>query len=185
MKEEWKDIPGYEGYYQVSNLGRVRIISYIDKRGWKRKTKLLTLNIDKNNYCRVGLTKAYKRKYYQVHRLVAQAFIPNPENKPQVNHKDSDRTNNNVNNLEWMTCSENNKYAYDFGKRIKKFGKDHHKSKKVIQYTKDGIEIKKFDSLTECAKELKLNEPSISMVCSGKRQTCGGYVFRREENYCA
>lgn len=183
MKEEWRDILGYENYYQISNLGRVKSLDYIDKRGWKRKSKKLKYNIDRNGYVRVKLTNSKGQKYYQVHRLVAQAFIPNPNNLPQVNHKDSIRNNNCVNNLEWITCSENNKYAYNCGKRTKKFGKDNHRSKKIIQYTKDGIEIKRFDSLTECAKELKLNEPNISMVCSGKRQTCGGYVFKKEEEF--
>lgn len=102
MKEIWKDIPGYEGLYQVSNMGRVKSLNF-NRSGLPRilKTK------NRQGYPRVILWKSGKRHEVCVHRLVAQAFIPNPENKPFVNHKDGNRRNNHVDNLEWCTAQEN------------------------------------------------------------------------------
>ena len=114
--EIWKDIKGYEGLYQVSNYGRIKTLinfnskhSYSKKELKERKEKILKEH-ECNGYLRVTLSKKQKSKHYRVHRLVAQAFIPNPENKPQINHKDNNRKNNNVNNLEWCTALYNNRY---------------------------------------------------------------------------
>lgn len=181
IKEEWKDISGYENFYKVSNLGRVISLPYIDKRGFKRTQKFIQLNTDRNGYKRVGLTgNNNKRKYLSVHRLVAQAFIPNPDNKPQVNHKDSDRSNNSVTNLEWVTSSENNTHAYKFGKNYPRFGKENGKSNTIIQYDLNGNFIKEWESLNMCANELYLQESCISMCCSGKRKTTGGFIFKKK-----
>ena len=104
MMEEWKEIPGYEGLYEVSNMGNVRNV---------RRNKLLRLPKTNNRYIRVVLSKNGIKTGFQVHRLIAQAFLPNPDNLPQVNHKDEDKTNNNVDNLEWCTA----KYNTNFGTR--------------------------------------------------------------------
>lgn len=111
MEEIWKDIKGYEGKYQVSNYGSVKTLNY-------RRTGTARLLIPKNDkgYLAVGLYKNGKRKMFLIHRLVAEAFIPNPENLPQVNHIDEDKTNNYVENLEWCTQSYNNNY----GTRLKR-----------------------------------------------------------------
>lgn len=109
MKEIWKDIKGYEGLYQVSNTGKVKILS---KNIIKKTTKV------PKGYLRVGLTKNGKTKYFYPHRLVAQAFIPNLQNKPCVNHKDRNVKNNNVDNLEWCTYKENNNYENCQKRRI-------------------------------------------------------------------
>lgn len=101
MEEVWKDIKDYEGLYQISNTGKVKILS---KNTIKKTTKV------PKGYLRVGLTKNGKTKYFYPHRLVAQAFILNPQNKPCVNHKDRNVKNNNVENLEWCTYKENNNY---------------------------------------------------------------------------
>lgn len=100
MKEIWKDIKGYEGIYQVSNLGKVKSLL---------RNKLFKVSLNKYGYPRVS----FKNKTYTVHRLVAEAFIPNPYNKPTVNHKNKIKTDNTVENLEWMTIGENNKHRYD------------------------------------------------------------------------
>ncbi len=109
-KEIWKPIEGYEGIYDVSNLGRVRAYPRIGSQ--TSKIRLMKFAIDKNGYKKVNLTKNSKKKRFFVHRLVAQAFIPNPENKPQVNHKSGQKDQNNVENLEWVTQSENAKHSF-------------------------------------------------------------------------
>ena len=105
-KEIWKDIPGYEGLYQASNLGRIKKI-------WKTKETIMKPSLQKEGYLRIGLVKNSKRKSYQVHRLIALCFIDNIYNKKYVNHIDGNKQNNNADNLEWVTASENLKHAYD------------------------------------------------------------------------
>lgn len=107
MDEVWKDIEGYEGLYQVSNLGRVRSLNY----NHTGEIKLLKQDISHNGYKRAMLYKDGKMKRYLVHRLVAMTFISNPDDLPIVNHKDENKTNNNVNNLEWCTYKYNNNYG--------------------------------------------------------------------------
>jgi len=107
MCEVWKDINGYEGMYQVSNLGRIKSLS--DRFGRERVLKLY--NCTNNRYKSVYLYKNKERKYFSVHRIVAKAFIPNPKNKKEINHIDGNGFNNKVSNLEWVTKNENMKHA--------------------------------------------------------------------------
>ena len=117
MNEEWRTIEGYEGLYEVSNLGRVRSLDMYVKCGYGNyrlhKGKVLSPTKDTNGYLRVVLSCNGKHKSITVHRLVAQTFILNPDNLPEVNHKDEDKTNNNVDNLEWC----NRKYNINYGSR--------------------------------------------------------------------
>ena len=114
MNEEiWKPIEGYEGLYEVSNTGRVRSIDRYDSRNHFRRGRILKLSYDTVGYLIVGLHSNGKKKTYLVHRLVAPAFIPNPDNLPQVNHRDEDKTNNRVENLEWC----DSKYNLSYGTR--------------------------------------------------------------------
>lgn len=117
--EIWKDIKDYEGAYQVSNFGRVKSLDRAvnSRYGGKRKVEgvLLKFIPDKDNYSKVNLKKNQKGKRYFVHRLVAAAFIDNKENKPQVNHINGLKKDNNIKNLEWVTLSENRRHAYDTG----------------------------------------------------------------------
>lgn len=121
--EEWKDVKGYEGHYKVSNLGRIKSFKYY------LEGKLLKTQIDWDGYETISLTLNKKSKKYKVHRLVAQAFIPNPDNLLEINHKDKNKLNNNVKNLEWCTRKYNCLYSYEdiyksvnFGKKYRKFG---------------------------------------------------------------
>ena len=117
--EEWKDIIGYEGIYQISNKGRVKSLNRIDSRGHKVNEKILRPG-KRNNYLHVRLCKDGKFKDYKIHRLVAQAFLPNPDNLPVVNHKDENKLNNNVENLEWCTQKYNVNYSGTAGRPGKK-----------------------------------------------------------------
>lgn len=111
QEEIWRDIEGYEGQYQVSNLGRVKSFDRIDGAGHLKRGRILRPVPDKKGYLRVQLHKEGKRKLFLVHRLVAQAFIPNPEGLPQVNHRDEDPSNARADNLEWCTASYNVNYG--------------------------------------------------------------------------
>ena len=115
MKEIWKDIKGYEDLYQISNYGEVKSLE--KKAGFStRKEKILKQHLDKDGYVKVYLCKNNKVKFLSVHRLIAEAFIPNPNNFPQINHKDENKQNNKIENLEWCTC----KYNINYGTRTKR-----------------------------------------------------------------
>lgn len=126
MKEEWRDIKDFEGYYQVSNTGKVRslsrVITYRDGRVCRFKEKILKICVDKKGYCVVYLSMQSKKFTRKVHRLVASSFLVNNESKPQINHIDCDKENNCADNLEWCNNSENQKHAFKNGLNIAKKG---------------------------------------------------------------
>lgn len=131
MNENWKDIEGYEGLYQISNLGRVRSVDRVENCGSfvrKRKGKILKQMVNRGGYCQVNLTKDGVGHTKEIHRIVATAFIPNSLGLPQVNHIDCDKTNNSINNLEWVTAYENTTHAMRHD--LKPHG-DKHKSSKL------------------------------------------------------
>lgn len=172
--EIWKDIPDYSGYYKVSNLGNIRSLDRyeIQSNGIKRfrKGRTLKLSLDKYGYNRVELNKNSKPKLCLVHRLVAKTFIPNKLNLPQVNHKDEDKTNNQVDNLEWCTHDYNN----TFGTRTKRISSK--LSKKVYQYDLNLNFLKEWCSTKECDK-YGFCSKHISSCCIGKRKTHKGYIW--------
>ena len=177
--EIWKDVKGFEGLYQVSNYGRVYS---------KITNKIMKPKIEKDGYYRLGLRKNGVRKFFRIHRLVALAFIPQEEYKPVVNHKDGNKLNNNVENLEWCTVSYNVKHAYDNNlgdfrnKALKSLKKATLKSKEIrkqpISAYKNGEFIGDFNSQIECANALKIPKERISSFLLGKvKKNRKGYTF--------
>jgi hypothetical protein len=152
---------------------------------YKVKSKLLK-PAKTNGYWRVGLSVNHKINNCYVHRLLAEAFIPNPDNKPEVNHKDGVKTNCTIFNLEWSTYSENNQHAYDTelrnGSLIGRFGIKHPKSKPVIQLDKTGNVLNKFGSACEANRKTHINNSHISCCCRGERMFAGGYVLKFDNN---
>ena len=182
MQEIWKDVKDYEGLYQVSNLGRVKSlgIRFIrsNLKPYTKLPRILSQIGCKNGYKKVELTKNGFSKRYYVHRLVAEAFIPNPDNLPEVNHKDEVASNNHVDNLEWCTHRYNSNYGTR-AVRIKDKMKQIGRSKPVLMYSKDGILIKRFDSIREASTTLNIHCGSIVECCQGKiRKSAGGYVWK-------
>lgn len=169
MKEEWKPIKGFKGLYEVSNTGKIKSF----QRG---KTKILRQNISQRGYHHVILSKNKVNKDLRVHRLVASAFIPNPLNKPEVNHIDGNKDNNNVDNLEWATCKENIDHAIKMGlcdERIK------NRRCPVMVFDMNNNFIGKFQSQMMAAKCLGINHKNISRaLCERDNVTCG-YRFER------
>lgn len=189
MEEIWKDIKGYEGYYQVSNLGRVKRLDKIIKQRGRygqlldcfHKGRIKSTHIDKYGYTRVDLYKNSKCIVKQVHRLVAIAFIPNIENKPEVNHIDGNKQNNNINNLEWCTRTENERHAYKTGLKKSRYGKDNKNSKPVIQYDLNMNIIAEYVGAREAGRKTGYNQSNITKCCNGKVKTAGGYIWRYKE----
>ena len=172
MIEIWKDIKGYEGLYQVSNFGNVMSLNYY-RSG---KPKLLKPGKTKNGYLLVTLYKNRKRKSYKVHRLVAEHFIPNPDNLPEINHKDENKQNNSVDNLEYCTHEDNINYGTR-NERIAKANTNRKRSKKVLQFTLDGEFVKEWESTREC-KRNGFNQGNIVSCCNGKLKSAGGFIWR-------
>ena len=169
MEEIWKDIEGYEGLYQVSNMGNVRSLNY----NQTREIKVLKPS-NNRGYKLVVLSKNGKSKTYQVHRLVALHFIPNPNSLSIINHKNEDKTNNCVDNLEW--CSQ--EYNINYGNRNKKVR--YKLSKPIIQLTPNNEIVKKWDGLTVIKQELGFSVGNISECANGKRKTAYGYIWKYE-----
>lgn len=167
MKREiWKDVVGYEGLYQVSNYGKIKSFH-------KRKSFPKMINVyAKRGYYQIGLRKKGKRKFFQVHRLVAEAFVPNPNNFPVVNHKDENKLNNYFENLEWCTVSYNNTYGSRIKNVVNKTGK------KVLQYNMQKEFIKEFPSLSEAARSTNTNLSNISACCHGKYKKANNYIWK-------
>lgn len=174
MEVEWKPVVGYEGLYEVSNDGRVRGVSRV-RNGVKTSGMELRQNMSQR-YLKVKLYKDGSHRTLVVHRLVAKAFIPNPENKPQVNHINGDRTDNSVTNLEWCTASENQKHAFRTGL---KDPEDTARAtrKKVLQLDMNGNVIREWRSLSDAARELGLQVSNISHCCKGRIGSTGGYKW--------
>ena len=182
LVEEWKDIEGYEGLYQVSDWGRVKSLErFIEtSTGLRRyKEKIIAQNLKKDGYYEVSLYYKGEREHRRVNRLVAEAFILNPENKPVVGHikklpdGTEDRTANEAWNLQWMTYPENNNY----GTANERKRNHPSKSSQVFQYTLDGKLIAVWPSTMEIEREMGFDNTNIGRCCRGKTKTSNGHKW--------
>lgn len=165
IEEYWKPIKGYEGLYEISSFGRV-----------KRDGRILKPQSYSNGYQYVSLCKDGVRKNHMIHRLVAEAFLPNPNNYPQINHKDETVTNNFLDNLEWCT----GKYNCSYGTRMKKIMKKVIK-RKVYMCTLEGEPIMGFKSIQDAADEVGSFKSNIQACCAGRVATVKGYKWAYAE----
>lgn len=172
--EIWRDIPNYEGLYQVSNLGRIK--SYVKCNAHPNIPHILKPYQNKDGYLRVDF-RSKKGKVCSIHRLVALAFIPNPNKFPIVNHIDGNKKNNNVYNLEWCTYSRNVQHAFDNKLNVPKYGKEHHNHALVNQYDLEGNFIKLWYGFHEIDRILGFDYRNIFACCNGKQPTAYGYKW--------
>lgn len=171
--EVWREIAGYETLYQISNFGRVKSLG----NSQARQEKILKQQLQRDGYKRVWLCKkGLKRKRFPVHRLVANAFIPNPLRKEQVNHQNGDKLDNRLVNLNWMTRKENIAHAYETGLVMKN-------KNPVIATHLDTGEQRQFKSQTEASKELGVYPKNISNVLYGRNTHVGRWAFKRSSYY--
>ena len=180
---KWLDIKGYEGLYKINELGQVYSL---------HSNKILKNYKSSDGYLRVNLSKRSKVKIIMVHRLVAEHFLLNEYNLPVVNHIDGNKENPNINNLEWVSFSDNSKHAHRTGlsniskknrETVSKIAAENGRkttSKKVFQKTTDGSIINVFDSIREAERQTDISRTNISLVCHGKRQKAGGYYWEFE-----
>ena len=181
MNEEiWKDIPNFDGLYQASNLGRIKSLKRIAKKEYRNnrivKEKIMLGTKNQDGYLKVHFKNKELNinKGLFIHRLIAMTFIPNPNSLPQINHKDGNKLNNNVDNLEWCTNLYNQQHAWKNGL---------HKStkcKKIKQLDKNKNEIKKWNSITEASKYLGISASCIVECCKNKKRNAGGYRWEYE-----
>lgn len=199
-REVWRDIPGWEGFYQASNRGRFKSFDRnIRQNGFnvfylgKWKGGIMKTQKNRCGYLIVSFSNGIERKTLLAHRLIAKTFLPNPDNLPQVNHKDENKTNNYIHinpdgtvnpelsNLEWCTL----KYNYAWGTRNERIGKtitNGKTSKPVLQYTLDGEFVKEYPSQAEVERQTGFFQASISSCCRGKLKNAYGYLWKFKPN---
>jgi hypothetical protein len=191
--EIWKDVVGFEGAYKVSNLGRVKSLPrtspYPGSANGRREVgKMLKLTLCEDGYARVPLSNGTNdQKKYRVHRLVAIAFIPNPNNYPNINHVNSDRKDNNISNLEWCTQAQNNLHAYRYGfkrpvkARLGVRGVPTKASRSVAQFDLAGNFIRIWACHSQVKRDMDIAASSVSGCCMGRLKTAGGFVWKFED----
>ena len=173
--EVWKDVPGFEGCYQVSSDGRIKSLArYVNVCGGGKRLiseKIIKPTVCKNGYLELHASRKCKKKVFLLHRLVAMLFIENPDKLPEVNHKDENVSNCSVENLEWCTS----KYNANYGTRIERCAAP--QRKKVKQYTQNGQLLKEWSSIKSASRECNFNDSAIIRCCKGKQKTAYGFVW--------
>lgn len=196
--EEWRDIKRYQGLYQISNLGRVKRLKRKSSNGRILEEKILKNQVERKGYIGISLQIDGVKHREKIHRLIAEEFIPNPKNKAEVNHINGIKNDNRIENLEWVTPSENQKHAYKLGLRVvtglqRKTSRETIKRarpfaycktrKRVNQYTKNEEYIRTWESIAEAIRKLGLRKGTskISECCKGKIKTAYGYIWKYEQ----
>lgn len=194
MKEIWKDVVGYEGLYMISSMGCVKSV---DRQVWKGKGydflkgQILKAGVGRVGYPYVVLCQNGRKKTYYVHKLVALAFIPNPDNKPQIDHINTIKTDNRVENLRWVTRKENMNNPIT---KVRMCQNSHMKGKKssscyqakpIVQLSIYGDYIRTWAAIIDVYRELGISDGNINMVIKGKRNHAGGYKWMYKSDYYA
>lgn len=180
MQEIWKDVVGYEGIYQVSNLGLVKGLDRYDSFGKFIKGKQISIKKNNRGYCQIHLCKNGKCRMFLLHRVVAEAFIDNPNKFPQVNHKDENKDNNCVDNLEWCTNKYNRNYGTGYFRSVHnrnhiEIGKK--MSKAIIQYDQNWNKVNEYYGVKEAERKTGINESNIR-TSMRKKYKAGGYWWK-------
>lgn len=179
--EEWKNIVGYEGLYMVSNLGRIKSLNYHNEH----REEIMKPNVWNGGYLKIGLYKNGKFKRYFVHRIVAEAFIPNTENKPYIDHINTLRSDNRVENLRWCTRQENMNNPLTLVKHKQKMLGNGCNNKPIVQLSTDNSLLGVYKSITSASKQLGYNNGYIGQCCNGQREKMYGYQWQYVEDYLA
>lgn len=185
LVEEWRPVVGYEGLYEVSDCGNVRSLdTFVRTKGGVlrlAKGRIRKLQRDDDGYMRVELYGGKKPKLVGVHRLVAEAFIPNPDNKEQVDHINGVRDDNRIENLRWFTLEENNSTDLAKSRKSKSAFERNDNKKIVYQYTMDGEFVAKYNSTMEVERKNGFKRASISRCCNKKQKTAYNYKWSYNE----
>lgn len=177
MKEIWKDIPEYEGLYQASNLGKIKSLERFTNDGHHVMSKILKPSLAKG-YLKVNLCKDNVAKTIYVHKLVAKTFLDNKENFPCINHKNENKQDNRLDNLEWCTYFYNTHYGTSINRNRKTQLNCKKTSKQVIKLSENDEIICRYLSINEAMRLTNVNAINICQCCKGKRKTAGGYIWR-------